>query len=245
MSSVFGAITEEFERELNVVRTILSQQSRRNQRNARVRIAVSNSLVLLLAATFEEYIREMARTFARRRVESAKNWQQLPKKLVATAWRRTAEELSKQKIDAGVSAKQAMEFAASVQRRFDAVHGFLLGDLTRDIYDDLIHNDRNMGSRQVNELFAICDYSNVCKDVSQSGEVSMALYEPDLDRTPGLLTARLDNFVRRRNEIAHSLGKTVSPSPELLENDIVLFWAFGRALARILEAKCPALVPAT
>jgi hypothetical protein len=97
----FELITEEFVNDLGAIRqwmTILSSIGY----PARLRIASSNAATLLVAATFEEYIREMAREYARFVVTSSKSLDQLPSKLTATAWRRTLEKLARMKMDDGL-----------------------------------------------------------------------------------------------------------------------------------------------
>ena len=48
----------------------------------------------LLAATFEEFVREMARAYARAVVASSKSIEMLPSRLAHAAWRRTMETLN-------------------------------------------------------------------------------------------------------------------------------------------------------
>lgn len=64
MNTDFSAIVYEFEKDLDNIGSIVSAFDAPKKSNSRIRVAAANSATLLLAATFEEFVREMARSYA-------------------------------------------------------------------------------------------------------------------------------------------------------------------------------------
>jgi hypothetical protein len=64
MPSVFGVIFEEFEQELDAIQILVGPAGDAKP-SAKARVAGANAAVLLLAASFEEFVRELAREYAR------------------------------------------------------------------------------------------------------------------------------------------------------------------------------------
>ena len=92
MNADFSVILDEFEAELGALSKLieLGQDSRNNRK---VRVAAINSVTLILAAMFEEFMRQMARQFAVQIVSEASTLGDLPPALLETAWRRTLNDL--------------------------------------------------------------------------------------------------------------------------------------------------------
>jgi hypothetical protein len=226
----FELITEEFVNDLGAIRqwmTILSSIGY----PARLRIASSNAATLLVAATFEEYIREMAREYARFVVTSSKSLDQLPSKLTATAWRRTLEKLARMKMDDGLGREGVF---GTAQARFSVVYEFCNGDLSKDIYMDLIHNENNMRHDEINSMFKVSGFSNVCGRASETKSLKDYFGEFETSRTHGKLRGAIDDFIDRRNQTAHELSRGHSGSSDQILRDIDLLEKFGHALNEIL-----------
>jgi hypothetical protein len=62
---------------------------------ARARVAAGNGATLLLAATFEEYVRQQVRAAFREKTKQAKGMNDFPRKIAATVWRRSLEGLAR------------------------------------------------------------------------------------------------------------------------------------------------------
>lgn len=162
MTSSFQIITEEFHDDMETIRSIV-EAFRDPQKTAKARVASANSATLLIAATFEEFVREMAREFARSVVANVQTFEKLPPKLASTAWKRTMDGLARIRFDTpGIEAV----FGAA-QARFSVIYEFCQGDLTQDIYRDLIHNENNMRPGEINSLFKVSGLSDVCKKLSR------------------------------------------------------------------------------
>ena len=239
MTSVFDPIREDFEHELNAIRSVVSAFSNPADGNPRTRVAAANSATLLLAATFEEFVREMARAYARAVVNSCGSNSKLPALLIARAWQRTLDSLARMKIDG----KEGIPTDAL--SRFTVVYDFCRGDLSQDIYRDLIHNENNMRPSEINSMFKVSGLNNACKIVCGCDTMAEYLGEKDVDAANGILVSRLEAFFERRNQVAHSISTMTSSSAQLIFQDIELLDVFSHALSEQLFEHAPAENTAT
>lgn len=166
MASVFDVISDDFLSDLQAISDLVSLVENGGG-SSKSRVASINSATLLLAATFEEFIREMGRQYARELVQLTPDPNNLPRKLSATAWKRTLEELARAKVDTGGTPLPLAQIAANARSSFEAVCKFLEGDSTQDIYSTLVHNENNMRPNQINAVFTISDLGNVCEKISE------------------------------------------------------------------------------
>ncbi|HEY5794693.1 MAG TPA: HEPN domain-containing protein [Bosea sp. (in: a-proteobacteria)] len=203
---------------------------------AKARIAAANSATLLVAATFEEFVREMAREYARAVVIGAPSFEKLPKDIASTAWKRTMDGLGKVKFDA--QGKSGDVFGVA-QARFAVIYEFCKGDLSKDIYRELIHNEMNMRPSQLNGLFKVSGLKDVCSQCSDKQPMLDMFGETEAGKAHGKFLVGLEDFFERRNEIAHALNAGQSNSPEQIETDINMLISFGKALFMTLEAVAP------
>lgn len=237
MTSNFEIITEEFFDDMEAIRSLVVTFSDQ-QKTLKARIAAANSATLLVAATFEEFVREMAREFARAVVTSTESFEKLPTKLAATAWKRTMEGLSKVRFDGDQAAGTENVFGVA-QARFRVIHEFCKGDLTQDIYRELIHNENNMRPGEVNNLFKVSGLGNVCYKLSDKQSILEMFGETEPGKAHGKLLSGLEDFFERRNGIAHALNPGQSSGPDQIINDLKMLEGFGKALCETLGALAP------
>jgi hypothetical protein len=211
------------------------------QKLAKVRIAAANSATLLVAATFEEFVREMARAYARAVVASATSFEKLPPKLAATAWKRTMEGLSRLRFDGDRDGATTENVFGDAQARFSVIYEFCRGDLSRDIYADLIHNENNMRPGEVNSLFKVSGLGNVCLMLSDKQAMLDTFGESEAGKAHGKLLVGLEDFFERRNGIAHALSLGQSDGPDQIINDIDMLQSLGKALRETLDVSAPKL----
>ena len=234
MTTAFAPITEEFGNDAGAIRVLVSRFSDPQQSEPRVRIAAVNSATLLLAATFEEFVRQMAQAYAKTVVASVKSVEKLPPILAKTAWRRTMERLARNEIDSGAGVISAKDML-SARTQFNVVYEFCNGDLSQDIYDVLIHNENNMRPPQINRLFKAIGLVDVCSKIADKEPLLTNFGEDDRYKAHGRLMDSLNEFFDRRNTIAHSLDAVQSSSPDQILKDIDLLNAFGKSLCKTLE----------
>lgn len=236
MATVFEAIYDDFVDDFNAIRSMVSTFADAKQ-PAKMRVAAANSATLLVAATFEEFVREVAREYARAVVAGAGSYERLPKKLASTAWKRTMDDLSKVKFK---GPKQTTTDVFSVaSARFTVIYEFCKGDLTKDIYRELIHNEMNMRPSQINELFNVSGLSDICTQCSDKQSLLDQFGETESGKAHGKFLAAMENFFERRNNIAHSLNAGQSNSPEQILSDIDMLESFSKALHESLDTLAP------
>lgn len=231
MTSTYEVITEEFVDDMEAIRSLVDTFSD-PLKSAKSRLAAANSATLLVAATFEEFIREMAREYARVVVTNTGSFEKLPPKLAATAWKRTMDGLARVRFDNKQGADNVL---GTSQARFTVIYEFCKGDLKQDIYRDLIHNENNMRPGEINGLFKISGLGDVCSRVSEKPALMEIFGEVEAGKTHGKLLAGLEDFFERRNAIAHALNPGQSSGPEQIINDINMLESFGKALRETLD----------
>lgn len=235
-ASVFELIREDFVSELDAIRQLVWAFEGPG-RNAKARIAAANSATLLVAATFEEFVREMAREHARLVVTTAPSFDKLPKRLVSTAWKRSMEGLARLRFDVDESARESLMNAT--QRRFSAAYSFVKGDLTQDIYRDLIHNENNMRPNELNSMFKVAGLSDMCAKVCDKSAMLAFFGETEAGKAHGKLLTALEDFFERRNGIAHALNPSQSSGPEQIITDLDMLDAFSEAMLQTLATLTP------
>ena len=229
MVGVYEVIYDEFADELDVLVALLDAFRQPTSASAKTRIAAANSATLLLSATFEEYVRELAREFAKETVYNATKIDDLPKKFLNAVWRRNLEALAKAEVadDDGT-----LESANELYHRFMSVYEFRRGDLSKDIYTDLIKNQNNMTIDEINGLFSISGKKNIAKSCCENAEFVPLLGDDVGGREIEALRSKVDDYFKRRNKIAHSLALNKSLAPDLIRRDIEFLKNFGRALSQ-------------
>ncbi|MEM5371000.1 HEPN domain-containing protein [Paraburkholderia azotifigens] len=237
MASTFEIIAEEFIDDMEAIRSLVVTFSD-PAKSGKARIAAANSATLLVAATFEEFVREMAREHARAVVMNTASFDKLPSKLAATAWKRTMDGLSKVRFDDVAGTGGESVFGAA-QARFKVIYEFCKGDLTQDIYRELIHNENNMRPNELNGLFKVSGLGDVCQKLSDKPSMLDIFGETEPGKAHGKLLAGLEDFFERRNAIAHALNPGQSSGPDQIINDIDMLESFGKALHETLDALVP------
>lgn len=232
MDTDFFLITEEFSSDLDAIRSLVKAFDEPRRGNPKTRIAAVNSSTLLLAATFEEFVRQMARANAKAVVASVQSFEDLPPRLPATAWLRTLKTLARLQINNRTNLMEA-------RVRFNTIYEFCGGDLEQDIYDELIHNENNMRPAEINSLFRVSGIIDICSRVANKQHLLANFDETEPGKAHGRLLESLDEFFDRRNRIAHSLDPAQSSGPDQAIKDINLFSAFGQALCETLEDLIP------
>lgn len=237
MPTVFELIREDFKSELDAIRLLVTTFDVLG-RPPKARVAAANSATLLVAATFEEYIRQSAREYARLVVANTSSFVDLPKSLATTAWRRSMERLAKVRFD--VEDQPARNtLLLTVGTTFSAVHEFVRGDLTKDIYGDLIHNENNMRPNELNAMFKVSGLGDVCLKLCAMQTIKDHFEETEQGKTHGKLLTALEEFMERRNNIAHALNPGSSTGPDQIIKDLDMLEALSTSLYQTLDAQMP------
>jgi len=195
----------------------------------RVRIAVVHATTLLLSATFEEFVRQMAKEYA---MQIVKGGRSLSGEILESVWKQTFRELV-HKAPGGKPDEQ------KVREKINALFAFINGDTNQDIYAYWIKNERGMGVNEINRLFNSIGIPNICCEICKQSTLSSLFELKEQGRTHGKFVSDLNAFFERRNGIAHSLGSAQSIAPEMVKNDVDMFRAFSGDLTLALEDRAP------
>lgn len=237
MATVFSAVLEDYEEELDAIRILVQASADPALGKPRARIAGANAAVLLLAATFEEFVRQLARAYAKNVVDACGSFERLPPKLAGVAWRRTLESMARIRLDPQLTHFSREGVFADALTRFTTVYEFCKGDLSQDIFSDLIHNESNMRPQEINGLFNLSGLKNVCLLASSSPDLMNFVNETEPSKANARIVERLEDFFERRNQIAHSINAMRSSGPGQINEDINLLTIFGKAIAATLETQ--------
>ena len=238
MSSIYTAIADEFEGQLySLCELVGCSQSKSLM--ASTRVASVRATTLLLAATFEEFVREMALEYANLVVSRAKSLEQVPDRLVDAAWKQTLQDLLRARPMGETKQSRLASTAKLARPRVNAILSFMEGDLSQDIYTNLTHNENNMRPEQIDRLFRIGGLPNVCRAVCKRGKLQTFFGVRGQERTHAALKETLNEFITKRNEIAHSLNLVSSDAPDAVFRDIDLLRAFAIDLRVTLTEESP------
>ena len=85
MSSNYSSISDDFLKRLANIEFLGNNIK---TKDPDIRVEISRASTLLIASGFEEYIRQIATESCKRCVNNAKSIQEVPRKLLQTAWKR-------------------------------------------------------------------------------------------------------------------------------------------------------------
>jgi hypothetical protein len=228
MTTEFDLILEDFEVELTAIEGMLASLAMTGDEptSARSRIAGANAATLLLAAAFEEFARQEVRAVFVAKAARARGFADFPEKIFAAVWRRSLERLSRSSLD------DLSRDVPSVDGKLTAAIGFCLTkDITADVSDAVAHNDQNMRPAELNRLFSQLGVKNMCARACEYEPLVAHLGCDSPGKANSELQVRVEDFFRRRNEIAHAIQLNSSTGAPGLAADITLFREFGKALA--------------
>lgn len=234
MDNEFSVILEEFEAELQSLKKLV-ELGQDSENQSKVRLA---SITLILAATFEEFVRQMTRKLAEQTVTNAKQVSDLPHALLENAWRRTLEDLRKSRFGQN-SEKEVFAAAVNVARlNFESVFQLLKGNtknIGQNFFTTIIRNERHMHAQEITRLFKACGMEGVCVQLCGNGSLMAYFKENDKGKTNDYFNEKLEDFFKRSNIIAHSLGAQSSPGDKTLIEDLEFFHALASDLSICLE----------
>lgn len=233
--SEFSLIKEDFIDNLNSILFLIDNGNFRDGVPPEARIASSNASVLLMGATFEEFIRQMATAYASAKIKKASSVGHVPAGIFSFVWRAALEEKSKKKINIRKEYARAKSEIAEAKTLIENFECFLQGDTNRDIVGSYIRNENNMRPGEINRLFKISGKSDVCKKCCEDQRMMDFYGTLVTDTVHGRFVSDLERFYERRNDVAHALDPKSSVGDTILKNDLALMKIFATALNKTLE----------
>lgn len=239
MPSEFDVIFEDFVAELDALSEMaVAPASSGVGLSPKARVAAGNGATLLLGALFEEFIRQQVRAAFREKAQRAKSFGEFPKKIAAVVWRRSLETLARTPFE------EIESNSAIADQRLATIVGFCLKkDLASDVADVLSHNENNMKTEQLNALFNAIGISSMCAKACEIQQLIDYLGCDNAGKASKELEERINDFFRRRNEIAHAIQIGSSTGPASFSQDVELFRTFGDALTRTIAGSILAVAP--
>lgn len=236
MITEFQLIFEEFSAELDAISEVSTAPRKRGGEflTPRARIATGNAATLLLAAVFEEYVRQQVKAAFKDKGKRAKGLSDFPENIAAKVWRRTLETLARTQFE-------EVEANASIfEERMAAVVSFSIRkEIMTDVSDAIAHNENNMRPNQLAELFKQIGIPKILHKVCERKELMEHFNCEESEKSRLELVTHIDDFFRRRNHIAHAIQLGSSSGPLEISQDIELFRVFGQSLCIALECELP------
>jgi hypothetical protein len=234
MATEFELILEDFEAELVAIEgMIASLSSTGSSSPARARVAGANAATLLLAATFEEYVRQEVKATFNARAANVSDMKDFPPKIAGVVWRRSLERLSREPLE------DLVRDPSGLDDRLKATVGFCIQkDLQADVSDAVAHNDNNMRPGELNRLFNQLGLKDMCAKAASHAPLTKFLGCDSAGKANAALQARLEDFFVRRNTIAHAIQLNSSSGAPALTSDIEFFRELARALASASAQYC-------
>lgn len=229
MPSEFEENFDHFASELGALSELASMSGAAGATSARARIAAGNGATLLLAATFEDFIREQVKSVFQHKLSTGGGLADFPDKLVSVVWRRSLETLARSSFD------DLLTDSSAAISHIESVTAFCFrGELTDAVSDALAHNDVNMRPSEIGRLFNQIGLKSIIAETCANDELIGLFGAGSAGKTTAEVETFLEDFFRRRNAIAHSLGKGSSSGPVGISRDIELIGGFGKALTATL-----------
>ena len=184
MSIQLEVIAEDFTRELQTIGGLLMRASTPREEEAppdfSVRLAALNASMLLLAASFEEFVRQLTKEFCATLVRSATEFADLPEEIATAAWERCLQILRGLRYG-----KHDFNHVAAVAS-IEVLHEFCLRrEIGADVSDLVGYNLNNMRIRQINEIFRRVGISDICLYVARREPIIQFFGAPSGDIAHG------------------------------------------------------------
>jgi hypothetical protein len=226
-----SALHDEFLGELKGIREFANPVSDDSAKalSARARVAAANGATLLLAALYEECVRQMVRaSFNFRRVTAAGRLS-FPEKLPSIIWRRSLELLARKQLDDLVRDGSQVDLQLK-----DIVSFCIKGDLAADVSNAVSHNENNMRPEEMGRLFNQIGIQGIVTKLGECPDVQTYFGLDNPEKTAESTRSALEDFFRRRNEIAHAIQIGASDGPVSLAKDVEFFEIVSGGLVYVL-----------
>jgi hypothetical protein len=220
---------EEFSSELDALAE-MAAGAPGTQLTSRARIAAANGATLLLAATFEEFVRQQVKTAYQEKARRATTIADFPDRIASRVWRRSLEKLARTNF-AEIEAN-----TIEIDKQVASILSFCLRkELNADVGETLAHNESNMQPRQLNELFNNIGIKDICAKSCEFQDIIDHLGCDSAGKANALLVAKVEDFFKRRNLIAHAIKFGSSSGPSELFQDIETLRIFGLNLSKAID----------
>ena len=222
----YQAILDDFETEISALSELADATQIGSTLSPGARISLGNSLTLVLASVFEEYVRQLVRAAWAERLIATQDPRKFPSKLRSKLWRSALERTARFPF---------AEIESQSRTTRDKIHNVLKfcldGDFNVPIEHEISHNDNNMRPDQINLLFSQIGISNVLQNGCDFQDIMNFFACQNAGQAAQHLRNEIDGFFVRRNTVAHAIAFGSSGGANAIHRDIEVFRLASRALA--------------
>jgi hypothetical protein len=188
--------------------------------------------IVLLAAHFEEYVRQQVEEYAKSVINQYPNLEPDFKERIADAyWRASSQKLYR------IRPKGNPDWAASARSVLSGLLAYPVDeDLDSFVANTLCEHENNMRWDTIKEVtgrVAIKDLSGLLR---KSKELADLVGSPVKEEFPRMLQLRLNEFYELRNGIVHSIAQNSGIGASVFQQWTELLRAFVIAMADAMEA---------
>jgi len=202
----------------------------------KARISAGNAATLMLAAIYEEYIRQQVMSAFKEKCLRVNGHGEFPKALAGKVWKKALDSMARTQFS------RVEERAREMEDNIRHILNFTLKkDLASDVAKTVAHNVNNMRPQQMAELFKDIGISEIINKSCRDPKLKSLIGAPKRAELVSIVTLRVDAFFQRRNDVAHALHAGRSSGPGEILQDIELFRLFGQGLATALDTEFPVL----
>lgn len=235
MTSTFDLISADFDKELRTIRRLLQRAympGPSGVADADVRIAASNASMLLVAASFEEFVRESVKEYVGWVTSQVSKFEDLPSELPSAVWERSLHILGGAKFGA-----RNFDRSAAVLAMKNLQYFCLLEDPTIPVAEIVSYNRNNMRSTEVNAMMKRLGITDYCGVIGRNPRFVAFFGAPSPDKAHAEFLSHWDGFYETRNEIAHSIGSLKVTGVTDIERHLDFFLEVAAAVAEDLNAR--------
>jgi hypothetical protein len=236
MATTFDIIREDFSAELDTIRTLVATSDERDTTSTAVKIASSNASMLLLAASFEEFVRECVREFVVQIVSRAAQFADIPPNVGVAVWERAIYLL------------RGLRYGSRDFDRTQAVtsltylQDFCLDETLATPVSDLVaYNQNNLKCKEINDMFRRCGIADYCGALGRLDIFIDFFGSPSADKAHADFMSYLDNFYDSRNEVAHAIGSRKATGSTDIERHLDFFGCLAQAICADLNERAAAV----
>ena len=235
MSTILTNRAANFKTDIELVSNTVEKL--KNDSSKKARIAIIHSSILLMAALFEKFIREIATEYLKVNIPNSQNINKVPSDFKLALWRRTFQSINKELTKEVMNSNGVRDIIIESELKIKKLFGFLQGDLSFNIYEDLIHNEHNMTETQVNEIFKVCGIAEICKEVCEGEQINRLYSLREKQSNYHHFRTSLDRFIKLRNSVAHDFDFRFSDNAVEFYYNCEMLIAFATDLGSCLESK--------
>ena len=195
---------------------------------------------MLVAATFEDYVRKSAIEFAKCKLnEASKNSYLHPE--FKSSIKVSIKNVIKHQLQKDEMKDETLsEYEKRMKQQLKELYSLFMvdkGDYNHDISKQVVKTERNLKSKELNRLFRTIGIKGICERICYyKNNFQILLNEDDKKELFKKFIKKLDGFYEERNTIAHSLDSSTTEHPDELMKSIKFFREFGKVLYLFLKS---------